>query len=226
MGLIKEGDKYEVLTDILGDEDHLGDMDFKVAGTKNGVTGLQMDIKIEGINEEILEKALMQAKDARMHILEKMDAVLSKPLELTDLAPSFTKFKVHKDKVKVVIGKGGSTIKGLQEEFGVTIELQDSGEVSIFAENKEIANQAKEKVELMCAEPEEGKVYEGVVAGIKEFGAFVTIMPGKDGLLHISQFKEDFEHLTDIINEGDTVKVKLVEVGRQGRLKLEFADSE
>ena len=226
MGLIKEGDKYEVLTDILGDEDHLGDMDFKVAGTKNGVTGLQMDIKIDGINEEILEKALMQAKDARMHILEKMDAVLSKPLELTSLAPSFTKFKVHKDKVKVVIGKGGSTIKGLQEEFGVTIELQDSGEVSVFAENKEIANQAKEKIELMCAEPEEGKVYEGLVAKVVEFGAFVTIMPGKDGLLHISQFKEDFEHLTDVINEGDTIKVKLVEVGRQGRLKLEFADSE
>jgi polyribonucleotide nucleotidyltransferase len=226
MGLIKEGDKYEVLTDILGDEDHLGDMDFKVAGTKNGVTGLQMDIKIEGINEEILEKALMQAKDARMHILEKMDAVLSKPLELTSLAPSFTKFKVHKDKVKVVIGKGGSTIKGLQEEFGVTIELQDSGEVSVFAENKEIANQAKEKIELLCAEPEEGKVYDGVVAKVVEFGAFVTIMPGKDGLLHISQFKEDFEHLTDVINEGDTIKVKLVEVGRQGRLKLEFADSE
>ena len=226
MGLIKEGDKYEVLTDILGDEDHLGDMDFKVAGTKNGVTGLQMDIKIEGINEEILEKALMQAKDARMHILEKMDAVLSAPLELTSLAPSFTKFKVHKDKVKVVIGKGGSTIKGLQEEFGVTIELQDSGEVSVFAENKEIANQAKEKIELLCAEPEEGKVYDGVVAKVVEFGAFVTIMPGKDGLLHISQFKEDFEHLTDVINEGDTIKVKLVEVGRQGRLKLEFADSE
>ena len=194
--------------------------------TFNQPIQIQFLCKLAMINEEILEKALMQAKDARMHILEKMDAVLSKPLELTSLAPSFTKFKVHKDKVKVVIGKGGSTIKGLQEEFGVTIELQDSGEVSVFAENKEIANQAKEKIELMCAEPEEGKVYEGLVAKVVEFGAFVTIMPGKDGLLHISQFKEDFEHLTDVINEGDTIKVKLIEVGRQGRLKLEFADSE
>ena len=226
MGLIKEGDDFSVLSDILGDEDHLGDMDFKVAGTKNGVTGLQMDIKIEGINEEILEKALMQAKDARMHILEKMDAVLSAPLELTSLAPSFTKFKVHKDKVKVVIGKGGSTIKGLQEEFGVTIELQDSGEVSVFAENKEIANQAKEKIELLCAEPEEGKVYDGVVAKVVEFGAFVTIMPGKDGLLHISQFKEDFDQLTDVINEGDKIRVKVTEIRRDGKIKLEFSDSE
>tara|TARA_Y200000002_G_scaffold170275_1_gene140482 strand:- start:9 stop:953 length:945 start_codon:yes stop_codon:yes gene_type:complete len=224
MGLVKDGERYEVLTDILGDEDHLGDMDFKVAGTKNGVSGLQMDIKIEGINEEILEKALLQAKEARMHILGEMDKVLSKPNELTGLAPYFCKFKVHKDKVKVVIGKGGSTIKGLQEEFGVTIELQDSGEVNVFGENKEVAEAAKAQIELLCAEPEEGKIYEGVVAKVVDFGAFITIMPGKDGLLHISQFKEDFEHLTDVINEGDNIKVKLVEVGRQGRLKLEFAE--
>ena len=225
MGLVKEGDDYQVLTDILGDEDHLGDMDFKVAGTKNGVSGLQMDIKIEGINEEILEKALMQAKDARMHILGIMDKALPEPNELTPLAPYFTQFKIDKDKVKVVIGKGGSTIKGLQEEFGSTIELQDNGEVSVFGENKEVAEKTKEKILLLTAEPEEGKIYEGVVAKVVEFGAFVTIMPGKDGLLHISQFKEDFEHLTDVINEGDNIKVKLVEVGRQGRLKLEFAES-
>ena len=226
MGLVKDEERYEVLTDILGDEDHLGDMDFKVAGTKNGVSGLQMDIKIEGINEEILEKALTQAKDARMHILGEMDKVLSQPNELTGLAPYFCKFKVHKDKVKVVIGKGGSTIKGLQEEFGVTIELQDSGEVNVFGENKEVAEAAKAKIELLCAEPEVGKDYDAVVAKIMEFGAFVTFMPGKDGLLHISQFKEDFDQLTDVINEGDKVRVKVTEIRRDGKVKLEFSDSE
>ena len=226
MGLVKDDSRYEVLTDILGDEDHLGDMDFKVAGTKNGVSGLQMDIKIEGINEEILEKALMQAKEARMHILGEMDKVLAKPNELTGLAPYFCKFKVHKDKVKVVIGKGGSTIKGLQEEFGVTIELQDTGEVNVFGENKEVAEAAKEKIELLCAEPEVGKDYDAVVAKIMEFGAFVTFMPGKDGLLHISQFKEDFDQLTDVINEGDKIRVKVTEIRRDGKIKLEFSDSE
>ncbi|MEC7513275.1 MAG: polyribonucleotide nucleotidyltransferase [Pseudomonadota bacterium] len=226
MGLIKDGDRFEVLTDILGDEDHLGDMDFKVAGTKNGVSGLQMDIKIEGINEEILEKALTQARDARMHILGIMDQAMPKANELTSLAPYFCKFKVHKDKVKVVIGKGGSTIKGLQDEFGVTIELQDDGSVSVFGENKAVAEAAKEKIELMCAEPEEGKEYDAVVAKIVEFGAFVTFMPGKDGLLHISQFKQDFEHLTDVINEGDNIRVKVTEIRRDGKVKLEFADSE
>jgi polyribonucleotide nucleotidyltransferase len=226
MGLIKDGDRFEVLTDILGDEDHLGDMDFKVAGTKNGVSGLQMDIKIEGINEEILEKALTQARDARMHILGIMDEAMPKANELTSLAPYFCKFKIHKDKVKVVIGKGGSTIKGLQDEFGVTIELQDDGSVSVFGENKAVAEAAKEKIELMCAEPEEGKEYDAVVAKIVEFGAFVTFMPGKDGLLHISQFKQDFEHLTDVINEGDNIRVKVTEIRRDGKVKLEFADSE
>jgi polyribonucleotide nucleotidyltransferase len=226
MGLVKDDTRYEVLTDILGDEDHLGDMDFKVAGTKNGVSGLQMDIKIEGINEEILEKALTQAKDARMHILGEMDKVLSTHKELTSLAPYFCKFKVHKDKVKVVIGKGGSTIKGLQEEFGVTIELQDSGEVNVFGENKEVAEAAKAKIELLCAEPEVGKDYDAVVAKIMEFGAFVTFMPGKDGLLHISQFKQDFEQLTDVINEGDEIRVKVTEIRRDGKVKLEFSDSE
>ena len=226
MGLIKDGDRFEVLTDILGDEDHLGDMDFKVAGTKNGVSGLQMDIKIEGINEEILEKALTQARDARMHILGIMDEAMPKANELTSLAPYFCKFKVHKDKVKVVIGKGGSTIKGLQDEFGVTIELQDDGSVSVFGENKAVAEAAKEKIELMCAEPEEGKEYDAVVAKIMEFGAFVTFMPGKDGLLHISQFKQDFEQLTDVINEGDNIRVKVTEIRRDGKVKLEFADSE
>ena len=226
MGLIKDGDRFEVLTDILGDEDHLGDMDFKAAGTKNGVSGLQMDIKIEGINEEILEKALTQARDARMHILGIMDEAMPKTNELTSLAPYFCKFKVHKDKVKVVIGKGGSTIKGLQDEFGVTIELQDDGSVSVFGENKAVAEAAKEKIELMCAEPEEGKEYDAVVAKIVEFGAFVTFMPGKDGLLHISQFKQDFEHLTDVINEGDNIRVKVTEIRRDGKVKLEFADSE
>ena len=224
MGLIKNNEKFEILTDILGDEDHLGDMDFKVAGSKSGVTGLQMDIKIEGINEEILEKALSQAKEARLHILKIMDEAISKPNDLSSLAPCFEKLVIDKEKVKVVIGKGGSTIKGLQEEFGTTIELQDDGNVSIFGDSKDKVNQTKAKIELICAEPEEGKEYDGVVAKVVEFGAFVTFLPGKDGLLHISQIKQDFEHLTDVINEGDNIRVKITEVGRQGRIKLELVD--
>jgi polyribonucleotide nucleotidyltransferase len=224
MGLIKDNEKFEILTDILGDEDHLGDMDFKVAGSKSGVTGLQMDIKIEGINEEILEKALSQAKEARLHILKIMDEAISKPNDLSSLAPCFEKLVIDKDKVKVVIGKGGSTIKGLQEEFGTTIELQDDGNVSIFGDSKDKVNQTKAKIELICAEPENGKEYDGVVAKVVEFGAFVTILPGKDGLLHISQIKQDFEQLTDVINEGDKIKVKVTELGRQGRIKLELVD--
>ena len=224
MGLIKDNEKFEILTDILGDEDHLGDMDFKVAGSKSGVTGLQMDIKIEGINEEILEKALSQAKEARLHILKIMDEAISKPNDLSSLAPCFEKLVIDKEKVKVVIGKGGSTIKGLQEEFGTTIELQDDGNVSIFGDSKDKVNQTKAKIELICAEPEEGKEYDGVVAKVVEFGAFVTFLPGKDGLLHISQIKQDFEHLTDVINEGDKIRVKITEVGRQGRIKLELVD--
>tara|TARA_A100000164_G_scaffold267730_1_gene239535 strand:+ start:252 stop:2309 length:2058 start_codon:yes stop_codon:yes gene_type:complete len=224
MGLIKDNEKFEILTDILGDEDHLGDMDFKVAGSKSGVTGLQMDIKIEGINEEILEKALSQAKEARLHILKIMDEAISKPNDLSSLAPCFEKLVIDKEKVKVVIGKGGSTIKGLQEEFGTTIELQDDGNVSIFGDSKDKVNETKAKIELICAEPENGKEYDGVVAKVVEFGAFVTILPGKDGLLHISQIKQDFEQLTDVINEGDNIKVKVTEVGRQGRIKLELVD--
>ena len=224
MGLIKDNEKFEILTDILGDEDHLGDMDFKVAGSKSGVTGLQMDIKIEGINEEILEKALSQAKEARLHILKIMDEAISKPNELSSLAPCFEKLVIDKEKVKVVIGKGGSTIKGLQEEFGTTIELQDDGNVSIFGDSKDKVNETKAKIELICAEPENGKEYDGVVAKVVEFGAFVTILPGKDGLLHISQIKQDFEQLTDVINEGDKVRVKVTELGRQGRIKLELLD--
>ena len=183
-----------------------------------------MDIKIEGINEEILEKALSQAKEARLHILKIMDEAISKPNDLSSLAPCFEKLVIDKEKVKVVIGKGGSTIKGLQEEFGTTIELQDDGNVSIFGDSKDKVNQTKAKIELICAEPEEGKEYEGVVAKVVEFGAFVTFLPGKDGLLHISQIKQDFEHLTDVINEGDKIRVKITEVGRQGRIKLELVD--
>ena len=224
MGLIKDNEKFEILTDILGDEDHLGDMDFKVAGSKSGVTGLQMDIKIEGINEEILEKALSQAKEARLHILKIMDEAISKPNELSSLAPCFEKLIIDKEKVKVVIGKGGSTIKGLQEEFGTIIELQDDGNVSIFGDSKDKVNETKAKIELICAEPENGKEYDGVVAKVVEFGAFVTILPGKDGLLHISQIKQDFEQLTDVINEGDKIRVKVTELGRQGRIKLELLD--
>lgn len=222
MGLIKEDSGYAVLTDILGDEDHLGDMDFKVAGTENGVTALQMDIKIEGINEEIMRTALAQARDGRMHILGKMNAVISSHRqEMSEFAPRILTVKIHADKIRDVIGKGGATIRAITEETGATIDIQDDGTVMIFSADYNAGQQALSRIEDITAEVEVGKIYDGRVAKLMDFGAFVTILPGKDGLVHISQISEErVENVGDKLSEGDTVKVKVLEVDRQGRIRL------
>jgi polyribonucleotide nucleotidyltransferase len=220
MGLIKEGDKFAVLTDILGDEDHLGDMDFKVAGSADGVTALQMDIKIEGINEEIMETALVKAKAARMHILERMNQVISSPKELSESAPSMTKMTVAQDKIKEIIGKGGAVIKAIQAETEASVDINDDGEVTVFAENKSSMQAALDRIEKIIEEPELNKVYEGTVVKIVEFGAFVNILPGKDGLLHISEISQErVEDVNSVLNEGDKISVKLIGFDR-GKLKL------
>jgi polyribonucleotide nucleotidyltransferase len=222
MGLIKEDSGYAVLTDILGDEDHLGDMDFKVAGTENGVTALQMDIKIEGINEEIMRTALAQARDGRMHILGKMNAVISSHRqEMSEFAPRILTVKIHADKIRDVIGKGGATIRAITEETGATIDIQDDGTVMIFSADYNAGQQALSRIEDITAEVEVGKIYDGRVAKLMDFGAFVTILPGKDGLVHISQISDErVENVGDKLSEGDTVKVKVLEVDRQGRIRL------
>ncbi len=220
MGLIKEGDKFAVLTDILGDEDHLGDMDFKVAGSADGVTSLQMDIKIEGINEEIMETALVKAKAARMHILERMNQVISSPKELSESAPSMTKMTVAQDKIKEIIGKGGAVIKAIQAETEASVDINDDGEVTVFAENKSSMQAALDRIEKIIEEPELNKVYEGTVVKIVEFGAFVNILPGKDGLLHISEISQErVEDVNSVLSEGDVISVKLIGFDR-GKLKL------
>ena len=220
MGLIKEGDRFAVLTDILGDEDHLGDMDFKVAGSADGVTALQMDIKIEGINEEIMERALVKAKAARLHILERMNQVISSPKELSESAPSMIKIKVAQDKIKEIIGKGGAVIKAIQAETEASVDINDDGEVTVFAENKTSMQAALERIEKIIEEPELNKVYEGTVVKIVEFGAFVNILPGKDGLLHISEISQErVEDVNSVLNEGDKISVKLIGFDR-GKLKL------
>lgn len=222
MGLIKEPDAYAVLTDILGDEDHLGDMDFKVAGTEKGVTALQMDIKIEGINEEIMRTALAQARDGRLHILEKMNAVLSTHrLEMSEFAPRIITTKVHADKIRDVIGKGGATIRAITEETGAVIDIQDDGTVMIFSSDYNAGQEALHRIEQITADVEVGKIYQGRVAKLMDFGAFVTILPGKDGLVHISQISnERVENVTDKLSEGDMIEVKVLEVDRQGRIRL------
>ena len=220
MGLIKEGEKFAVLTDILGDEDHLGDMDFKVAGSADGVTALQMDIKIEGINEEIMETALVKAKAARMHILERMNQVISSPKELSESAPSMTKMTVAQDKIKEIIGKGGAVIKAIQAETEASVDINDDGEVTVFAENKSSMQAALDRIEKIIEEPELNKVYEGTVVKIVEFGAFVNILPGKDGLLHISEISQErVEDVNSVLSEGDVISVKLIGFDR-GKLKL------
>ena len=220
MGLIKEGDKFAVLTDILGDEDHLGDMDFKVAGSADGVTALQMDIKIEGINEEIMETALVKAKAARMHILNRMNQVISSPKELSESAPSMTKITVAQDKIKEIIGKGGAVIKAIQAETEASVDINDDGEVTVFAENKSFMQAALDRIEKIIEEPELNKVYEGTVVKIVEFGAFVNILPGKDGLLHISEISQErVEDVNSVLSEGDVISVKLIGFDR-GKLKL------
>ncbi|MGD8556455.1 MAG: polyribonucleotide nucleotidyltransferase [Chromatiales bacterium] len=222
MGLIKEGDKFAVLTDILGDEDHLGDMDFKVAGTVNGVNALQMDIKIEGITREIMEIALDQAKEGRMHILGEMGKVISEPRqEMSEHAPRITSFNINPEKIRDVIGKGGATIRAITEETGTSVDLTDDGLVRIASVDKAAADAARKRIEQLTADVEVGKVYEGKVARIMDFGAFVTILPGKDGLVHISQIcNERVEKVTDKLSEGDVVKVKVLELDKQGRIRL------
>jgi polyribonucleotide nucleotidyltransferase len=225
MGLIKEGDKFAVLSDILGDEDHLGDMDFKVAGTRFGVTALQMDIKITGITKEIMAAALDQAKAGRMHILGLMNEVISTPNEMSPYAPRIFMLKVHPEKVKEIIGKGGSVIRSITEECGVTIDITDDGTVKIFSMSKPAADSAIARIQDIIAEVEVGAIYEGKVARIADFGAFVTILPGRDGLVHVSQIREErVENVGDFLAVGDTVRVKVLEIDRQGRIKLTLRD--
>lgn len=222
MGLIKEGDKFVVLSDIMGDEDHLGDMDFKVAGSEKGITALQMDIKIDGITKEIMEVALHQAQEGRIHILGKMNAVLSShKQEMSEFAPRITTIKIHPDKIRDVIGKGGATIRAITEETGATIDIDDDGTVKIAATDKAAGDAAMKRVEQITADIEVGKIYEGKVAKLMDFGAFVNILPGKDGLVHISQISEErVENVSDKLSEGDMVQVKVLEVDRQGRVRL------
>jgi polyribonucleotide nucleotidyltransferase len=222
MGLVKEGDNYVVLSDILGDEDHLGDMDFKVAGTANGVSALQMDIKITGITEEIMRTALAQAKQGRMHILGEMAKALTAPRpELSDFAPRLITMKIHPDKIREVIGKGGSVIQAITKETGTQIDIQDDGTITIASVNAAAGQAAKSRIEQITSDVEPGRIYEGKVAKLMDFGAFVTISPGKDGLVHVSQISnERVEKVSDVLKEGDIVKVKVLEVDKQGRIRL------
>ena len=226
MGLVKEGDKFAILTDILGDEDHLGDMDFKVAGTSEGITALQMDIKINGITDEIMELALEQAHAARLHILAEMAKVISAPrAELSDRAPSITTIKINPEKIRDVIGKGGSVIRGICEETGASIDLDDDGNVKIYADTQIAAQAAMKRVMEITAEIEVGAIYKGKVERIVDFGAFVNILPGKDGLVHISQISDRrIENVTDELSEGQEVLVKVLDVDNRGRVKLSMKE--
>ncbi|MDO8861575.1 polyribonucleotide nucleotidyltransferase [Haliea sp. E1-2-M8] len=226
MGLVKEGNQFAVLTDILGDEDHLGDMDFKVAGTAAGVTALQMDIKIEGINEQIMEIALQQAQQARLHILGQMNAVLAEPRKvMSDNAPSMISLKVDADKIRDIIGKGGATIRAITEASGATVDIDDSGTVRVFGQDKMARDKAVAMIEEITAEAEIGAIYKGTVARIVDFGAFVNILPGKDGLVHISQIAhERVENVSDHLKEGQEVEVKVLDVDQRGRIKLSIKE--
>jgi polyribonucleotide nucleotidyltransferase len=226
MGLVLEGSEFAVLTDILGDEDHLGDMDFKVAGTAQGVTALQMDIKIEGINEEIMESALEQARDARLYILKEMNQIISESRsELSDNAPAMTTIKVHPDKIRDIIGKGGATIRSIVDETGAEVDIDDDGLVRIYAENATAKDAAIDKVNSIIAEAEVGRVYHGKVERIVDFGAFVNILPGKDGLLHISQIaQERVEKVSDYLTEGEEIDVIVLDVDQRGRIKLSIKE--
>jgi polyribonucleotide nucleotidyltransferase len=222
MGLVKEGDRYVVLSDILGDEDHLGDMDFKVAGSAEGISALQMDIKIDGITEEIMRAALAQAKQGRLHILGEMSKALTTPrAELSEFAPRLITMKIHPDKIREVIGKGGSVIQAITKETGTQIDIQDDGTITIASVNGAAGQAAKARIEQITSDVEPGRIYEGKVAKIMDFGAFVTILPGKDGLVHVSQISsERVEKVGDKLKEGDVVKVKVLEVDKQGRIRL------
>jgi polyribonucleotide nucleotidyltransferase len=222
MGLVKEGGDFVVLSDILGDEDHLGDMDFKVAGSSDGISALQMDIKIDGITEEIMKVALEQAKRGRLHILGEMAKVISTPRsEMSEYAPRLLTIKIHPDKIREVIGKGGATIRSITEETGTTIDISDDGTVIIASVNRLAAEEAKKRIDQIVSDVEPGRIYEGKVAKLMDFGAFVTILPGKDGLVHVSQISnERVEKVSDKLKEGDIVKVKVLEVDKQGRIRL------
>tara|TARA_B100000965_G_C19438731_1_gene689838 strand:- start:219 stop:965 length:747 start_codon:yes stop_codon:yes gene_type:complete len=228
MGLIKDEDKYVVLSDILGDEDHLGDMDFKVAGTKDGITSLQMDIKITSITSQIMKEALSQAKEGRLHILEEMAKAISKPKEsISNYAPTITTIQVHKDKIREVIGKGGAVIREITEKTGAKIEIDDNGLVSIAAVNSESGQAAIDWINGIVEEPEIGKIYEGKVVKLMDFGAFVNFMGSRDGLVHISQLKnERVEKVSDVVNEGDVVKVKVLDIDSRGKVKLSIKEVE
>nr|WP_321239741.1 polyribonucleotide nucleotidyltransferase [uncultured Tolumonas sp.] len=227
MGLVKEGDSFVVLSDILGDEDHLGDMDFKVAGTSEGVTALQMDIKIEGITKEIMQIALKQARDARLHILTVMDKAIGEARnDISDFAPRIHTIKINPEKIKDVIGKGGSVIRALTEETGTTIELEDDGTVKIAAVSGEAAQEAIRRIQALTADVEIGRIYEGKVTRLAEFGAFVNILPGKDGLVHISQITDErVKDVSDYLKVGDMVRTKVLEVDRQGRIRLSIKEA-
>ena len=222
MGLIKEGDQFAILTDILGDEDHLGDMDFKVAGTEAGVTALQMDIKIEGINKEIMEQALTQARTGRLHILGEMAKALAEPRsEMSQYAPRITTIRIPTDKIRDVIGKGGVTIRAISESTGATIDIEDDGTIKIASADLSASEAARKRIEQITADVEVGTIYEGKVVRLMDFGAFVNILPGKDGLVHISQISEErVANVSDKLSEGDLVKVKVLEVDKQGRVRL------
>ena len=222
MGLVKDGDRFQVLSDILGDEDHLGDMDFKVAGTADGVTALQMDIKIDGITRDIMSKALDQAREGRLHILGEMNKVLAKPREhMSEWAPTIITFKIDPEKIRDVIGKGGAVIRAITEETGTQIDIENDGTVKIASVDGASGKEAQRRIFEITAEVEVGKIYEGKVARLMDFGAFVTILPGRDGLVHISQISDErVERVSDKLKEGDVIKVKVLEVDRQGRIRL------
>jgi polyribonucleotide nucleotidyltransferase len=222
MGLVKEGNDFVVLSDILGDEDHLGDMDFKVAGSAEGISALQMDIKIDGITEEIMKVALGQAKRGRLHILGEMGKALTTArTEMSEFAPRLITIKIHPDKIREVIGKGGATIRSITEETGTTIDISDDGTIIVGSVNREAGEAARKRIEQIVSDVEPGRIYEGKVAKLMDFGAFVTIMPGKDGLVHVSQISDErVEKVSDKLKEGDIVKVKVLEVDKQGRIRL------
>ncbi len=227
MGLVLEGKRFQVLTDILGDEDHLGDMDFKVAGSRDGITALQMDIKVEGITPEIMKVALAQARDGRLHILGEMNKVIStsRAQKMSEWAPSIITIKIDPEKIRDVIGKGGAVIRQITEETGTTIDIENDGTVKIASVSGTAGREAQRRIELITADVEVGQIYEGKVARLMDFGAFVTILPGRDGLVHISQISnERVERVADKLREGDVIRVKVLEVDRQGRVRLSMRD--
>ncbi len=228
MGLVLEGERYKVITDILGDEDHLGDMDFKVAGSKDGVTALQMDIKVDSVTPEIMQVALAQAREGRLHILAEMNKVLAESRsKMSEFAPSIITMKIDPEKIREVIGKGGAVIRQITEETGTTIDIENDGTVKIASVNGTAGREAQRRIELITADVEVGQIYDGRVARLMDFGAFVTILPGRDGLVHISQISEErVERVSDKLSEGDNVRVKVLEVDRQGRVRLSMRNVE